>query len=332
MKTKEIPYIFTGPLAEYCTKYIDYKRSLGFKMGSSAYYLLRGMDTFFLQHGLPLNSPILQKEVVEKYVARRGSESVKTQHMRMSIIRQFSLFMTRLGFNYYVYPETNFVQVKDDFIPYIFTHNEVERLTKILDKIPLSPWYPTYHIVYPMLFRMLYGCGLRINEALGLKMQNVDIKQGIIRLDATKNNIQRLIPMSKSLHKYCKKYIIQMSFSSSYDGYYYPTRKGNQYNSTTVYCQFRKFMTLAGIFRENGTTPRVHDIRHTFAVHALEKMVDEGRDIYCALPVLSTYLGHRGLESTEKYLRLTIEAHDSIIATMTKYYNDIYPEVVDYED
>ena len=332
MKTKEISYIFTGPLSKYCKQYIDYKKSLGFKMGQSVYYLLRGMDNFFLQHRIPLNSPILTKEMVEKYVAHRGMESAKTQHMRMSIIRQFSLFMNRLGFNYYVYSETDFVQVKDDFIPYIFTHSGIKRLTKVLDEIPISPWYPTYHIVYPMLFRMLYGCGLRINEALGLKMEHVDIKLGIIRLDATKNNIQRLMPMSESLHNYCKKYVNQMAFSSSYDGYYYPTRNGNQYNSTPVYCQFRKFMTLAGIFRENGTTPRVHDIRHTFAVHALEKMVDEGRDIYCALPVLSTYLGHRGLESTEKYLRLTIEAHDSIIETMTEYYNDVYPEVIDYED
>ncbi|WP_213050285.1 site-specific integrase [Serpentinicella alkaliphila] len=69
-----------------------------------------------------------------------------------------------------------------------------------------------------------------------------------------------------------------------------------------------------------------------FFVHALEKMVDEGNDIYCSLPILSTYLGHRGLESTEKYLRLTIEAHASIIDTMTEYYNNAYPEVVDYEN
>ena len=249
----------------------------------------------------------------------------------MQLLSYVRLYLT-LTFNYYVYPETDFVQVKDDFIPYIFTHSEIKRLTKVLDEITISPWYPTYHIVYPMLFRMLYGCGLRINEALGLKMEHVDIKLGIIRLDATKNNIQRLMPMSESLHNYCKKYVKQMAFSSSYDAYYYPTRNGNQYNSTSVYCQFRKFMILARIFRENGTTPRVHDIRHTFAVHALEKMIDEGRDIYCALPVLSTYLGHRGLESTEKYLRLTIDAHDSIISTMNKYYNDTYPEVVNYEE
>lgn len=332
MKNKEIDYTFTGPLAEYCKKYIDYKRSLGYTMSQSVYYLLRGMDNFFLQNDLPLNSPTLTKEMVEKYVAYRGSESVKTQHMRMSIIRQFSLFMNRLGFNYYVYPETAFVKIKDNFIPYIFTHEEIEKLTKILDEIPVNPRYSTYHIIYPMLFRMLYGCGFRINEALGLKMENVNIEQGIIKLDTTKNKIQRIVPMSNSLQKYCRRYIKQMNFSPSYNGFYYPNEKGNEYNSTPVYLQFRKFMRLAGIFRENGTTPRVHDIRHTFAVHALEKMVAEGIDTYCALPILSTYLGHRGLESTEKYLRLTVEAHESVISTMSEYYRDTFKEVIVHED
>lgn len=138
--------------------------------------------------------------------------------------------------------------------------------------------------------------------------------------------------MSQSLHNYCYQYVQRMGFSSSYDGYYYPTRKGEQYNSTPVYCQFRKFMKLAGILRDCGTTPRVHDIRHTFAVHALEKMVLENRDIYCSLPILSTFLGHRGIESTEKYLRLTTEAYDSVLVTMEDFYQDIFPEVSNHED
>ncbi|MBS3968894.1 MAG: tyrosine-type recombinase/integrase [Clostridia bacterium] len=255
MKNKEISYVFRGPFKEYIPKYIDYKRSLGFKIGSSAYYALRGMDDFFVKYGLSFDSLIPTKEMVEAYVALRGSESVKTQHMRMSIIRQFALFMNRIGFSFYVYPESDFVQVKSDFIPFIFTHSEIDRLIKLLDEIPVSPRYPTYHLIYPMLFRMLLGCGLRINEALGLKMTDIDMEHGIIILDATKNNTQRLLPMSKSLHKYCKLYIQRMGFPPSYDGYYYPTRSGGEYTSTPIYCQFRKFMRKAGIFRADGSPP-----------------------------------------------------------------------------
>lgn len=332
MKNKEISYVFRGPFGEYIPKYIEYKRSLGFKVGSSVYYTLRGMDDFFDKYGCSFDSPTITKEIAEAFVATHGTESTKTQHMRMSIIRQFSLFMNRIGFDFYVYPESDFVKVKSDFIPYVFTKQEVARLIKILDDIPHSPRYPTYHIVYPMLFRMLLGCGLRINEALGLKMNNVDMKNGMIILDATKNNTQRLLPMSQSLHKYCSFYIKRMVFPASYDGYYYPNKSGKEYNSTPVYCQFRKFMFKAKIFREDGTTPRVHDVRHTFSVYSLEKMVAEGKDIYCALPILSTYLGHRGIESTEKYLRMTTEAYSSVIDTMEPLYQGVFPEVIRNED
>lgn len=177
MKNKEISYIFRGHFKEYCTKYIDYKKSLGFKMSASTYYSLRGMDDFFMNYDISTTYPILTKEMVENYVAIRGSEASKTQHTRMSIVRQFAMFMNRLGFEFYVYPETDFVQVKSDFIPYIFTHDEIAKLIKLLDNISVSPWYPTYHMVYPMLFRMLYGCGLRINEALGLKINDIDMGQ-----------------------------------------------------------------------------------------------------------------------------------------------------------
>jgi len=331
MKNKEFPYVFSGPFKEHIPKYIDYKRSLGFKTGSSTYYILRGMDDFFEKYDILRDSLTLTKGMVEAYVAFRGSESLKTQHTRMSIIRQFALFMNRVGFSFYVYPDSDFVQVKSDFIPYIFARNEIDRLIRVLDEIPFSPRYPTYHLIYPMLFRMLLGCGLRINEALGLKMTDIDMENGIIMLDATKSNTQRLLPMSQSLHKYCKLYVQRMGFPPSYDGYYYPNGNGSEYNSTPVYCQFRKFMRKAGIFRADGATPRVHDVRHTFSVYSLEKMVAEGRDIYCALPVLSAYLGHRGIESTEKYLRMTVEAYDSVINTMEKYYQGVFPEVVNDE-
>jgi len=331
MKNKEIPYVFHGPFKEYCIKYVAYKRSLGFKVNASSFYLLRGMDDFFKKYNLSSDALIMTKDMVEAYIALRETENVKTQHMRMSLVRQFALFMNRIGLKFYVYPVTDFVQIKSDFVPYIFTHDEVFRLIDVLDKIPVSSRYPCYHIIYPMLFRMLYGCGLRINEALGLKMTDIDLKYGIIMLNDTKNHSQRLLPMSQSLQRYCLYYTRRMEFPEAYEGYFYPSYYGGQYNSTPVYCQFRKFMEQAGIFREDGRTPRVHDVRHTFSVHALEKMVSEGRDIYCALPILSTYLGHKGIESTEKYLRLTEAAYTSLINSMTDIYEHIFPKVAEDE-
>lgn len=319
---------FDGPFSEYCQRYVEYKRSMGFKMGNSVFYLLRGMSRFFKTYEVTPGELVLTQEMVEDYVAYRSDESTKTQHMRMSLIRQFSLFMNRTyNYSFFVHPREDFVKVRDDFMPYIFTHDEISRLAKVVDHIPTSKRYPQYHIIYPMLFRMLYGCGLRINEALGLTMDQVDANNGIVHLKDNKNGCERLLPMSSSLTSYCSYYMDRMNFSNTYTGLFYPSYYGGEYNSTPVYCQMRKFMNQAGIFRSNGTSPRVHDLRHTFSVHALEKMVAEGMDLYCSLPILSQYLGHRGIESTEKYLRLTESAYHSILDPMQDYCGDLFPEV-----
>lgn len=254
---------FDGPFSEYCHLYVDYKKSLGFKMGDSTFYVIRGMNRFFKPYKIPSDALVLTQEMVEDYVAYRPHESIKTQHIRMSFIRQFALFMNRTyNYYFYVYPLEHFVKVRNSFVPYIFTHDEIEQLVEVVDHIPESKRYPQYHMIYPMLFRMLYGCGLRINEALGLTMDQIDVNSGIIHLKESKSSFERLLPMSKSLTHYCWHYMEQLNFSKRYTGFFYPSYYGGEYNSTPVYCQLRKFMKQAGIYRSNGTTPKVHDIRY----------------------------------------------------------------------
>lgn len=328
MKNKEKQFVFTGPFKDYCPKYVSYKRGLGYNFGESSFYLLRHLDDYFKRYNLSI--PVLTKRMVEDFVSHRDGESDKTQHMRMSLIRQFAFFMNRTGFNFYVYPD-ELIPIVKTFTPYIFTHDEIERIINIIDDLPYRPQSKYYHLIYPMLFRMLYGCGLRINEALSLKKSEVDLVSGILTITKTKNNRSRLIPMSWSLTEYCRCYAENMCFDMFSEGYFYPSRDAGKYHRTPVYLKLKKFMKLAGIFPEGSVGPRVQDIRHTYAVHALEKMINDGQDVYCTLPILSAYLGHRGIESTEKYLRLTEEAYCNIIDATAPLYTDVFPEVVRHE-
>lgn len=328
MKNKEKQFVFTGPFKDYCFNYVNYKRELGFNFGESSLYLLRYMDDYFKQYNL--SSPVLTKRIVENFVSYRRGESEKTQHMRMSLIRQFALFMNRIGFVFYVYPN-ELRPIAKTFTPYIFTHDEIERIITVVDHLSYIPQSKYYHLIYPMLFRMLYGCGLRINEALSLKKSEVDLVNGILTITKAKNGTSRLVPMSWSLTDYCKHYAENMGFDMASEGYFYPSRNAGKYHRTPVYVKFKQFMKIAGIFPEGAVGPRVHDIRHTYAVHALEKMINDGQDVYCTLPILSTYLGHRGIESTEKYLRLTEEAYGSVIDTIAPFYTGVFPEVVHHE-
>lgn len=151
---------------------------------------------------------------------------------------------------------------------------------------------------------MLYGCGLRVSEALCLKCEHVDLDNGILIIMNGKNNVSRLVPVSESLRWYLTMYDSKVERAEN--PYFFPALRNERYSPTTILNQFRRLQEKVGIPRlRNGQYPRIHDLRHTFSVHALEQMIHRGMDPYTSLPILSTYLGHKGIESTEKYLRLT---------------------------
>src|SRR5690625_1339716 len=228
MKNREKQFIFDGPFKEYCPMYIEYKRNLGYKFGESSFYSLRYMDDFFKKYNMT-SSLTLNKEMVEDCVNKRGNETPKTQHMKMSLIRQFSIFMNSIGFDFYVHPK-ELIPISKTFTPYIFTCEEIAKIIKVVDNLEYTPSSKYYHIIYPMLFRMLYGCGLRINEALSLKKADVDLDNGILTVKMAKNNTSRLVPMSTSLNNYCHQYVSNMGFDMHDDGYFYPSRDNGKYN------------------------------------------------------------------------------------------------------
>ena len=169
----------------------------------------------------------------------------------------------RKGFDFYVYPD-ELIPIAKTFTPYIFTHDEVASIINVVDHLSYIPQSKHYHLIYPMLFRMLYGCGLRINEALSLKKTEVDLENGILTITKTKNGSNRLVPMSWSLTNYARCYAENMDFDMFGEGYFYPSRDGGKYHRTPVYVKLKKFIKRAGIFPDGAVGPRVHDIRHTY--------------------------------------------------------------------
>ncbi|MFL2132100.1 tyrosine-type recombinase/integrase, partial [Ruoffia sp. FAM 20858] len=267
------------------------------------------------------------KKMVNDYVSKRGTESTKTQHQRMSTIRQFALFMNTLEFNFYVFPKNEFVKIRDNFAPYIFTHKEMSNIWAIVDTLCLAENSEHDNLIYPMLLRMLYGCGLRINEALTLHKTDINLENGVITVNKAKNNITRIVPMSETLTDYCRNYAKKMTFNMKIEGHFYPAPDTQKYKSKTILNNFRRILLKAGIISSESVHPRIHDLRHTFAVHSLEKMVSQGQDIYSALPMLQTYMGHRDIISTEQYLRLSSDTYGIIINSTAEMYQGVFPEV-----
>ncbi len=214
------------------------------------------------------------------------------------------------------------------FVPYIFTREEITNIFKSADNEKYSS--AAFRRCAPLLFRILYGTGLRINEALSLKVCDVVMQSNVLLIRESKNDNSRLVPMSPSLSKRVIEYLSINGYGLSEPLFQYNT--GTQLTSRSAYEWFRLILWRAGIpHRGRGKGPRMHDLRHTFAVHSLQNAVALGTDPNAYLPLLSTYLGHRTLSATERYLRLTNEVFPTIIQEMDLIMNSIIPEVRAYE-
>ena len=111
------------------------------------------------------------------------------------------------------------------------------------------------------------------------------------------------------------------------ESYFFPSRKEKTgLNNTTVYSFFRKILHQCGIpHGGKGKGPRVHDLRHTFAVHRLIQWYEEGCNLNAKLPLLVTYLGHQDFTGTQRYLHLTAELFPNIALRMNKNFGDVIP-------
>ena len=177
----------------------------------------------------------------------------------------------------------------------------------------------TIQFIIPSIIRLLYGTGLRISEALSLKNRDVDLEKRSILIRKAKNGEERLVPLSDSLAKVLEQYLkyrdqIPVPHISDANGFFFISPNGTYCRSGSVYKRFRKVLSEAGIpHRGDHKGPRVHDLRHTFAVRSMVKMVRSGMDLYYSLPILSVFLGHKSLGSTEHYARLTAEVYPDLL-------------------
>lgn len=319
-------FIFPETYRKEAEEYISYKRSLGFSFSMDDQRKLSYMLNYIYTHN---HNDVLHltKEVVDSFLSQSNGSKPRTLHANQSFIRQYGLFLQLNGHDSYVYPD-KLIRCPKDFIPYIFTKEEICHIFMSADQIgPNKNKFVNTPFVYPAIFRLLYACGTRISETLSLKTDDVDLSEGIITLYNGKGNVSRMLPMSDSLIKYLKIYNNKVDRTDG-NPYFFPARHCEHYSPVTVRNTFRKLLHQAGIQPlSNGKYPRIHDLRHTYAVHALEQSISKGMDPYCSLPALSTYMGHKGIESTEYYLRLTKEYFINILNYTQDQADTIFPEV-----
>ena len=320
---------FWSIYAPYFTDYIDLKRSLGYKytVGEGT---LSSFDQFIIEQGE--TKICLSKELVDKWSERKIHESEMTRYRKVICIRQFSEYLRSRGLKSYIpqlpkYPNST-------FIPHIFSYDEMDALFKACDNLKFRQRnMESSMFVMPCLLRMLYATGIRIGEALSLKNKDVNLTEKYLVLRITKHGKERLVPFTDTLANVCQDYLehrnkLPIIDIDAKDNPFFVKLNGGCCKHDATYNWFRKTLNLAGIpFIGNKHGPRVHDIRHSFSCHSFAKLSDEGMDLYCSWPYLSTYLGHQSLKATEQYVRLTAQTYPELLKDTDRLYVDVFPDI-----
>jgi len=220
---------------------------------------------------------------------------------------------------------------KKNFTPHIYTQKELDSVFSVCDNLKCDyVKRDSLYMVMPALTRFLFGTGVRIGEVLDLKINDINLTCNYLTLRDTKNGKERLLPFSESLSVVLRQYAGHRDRLNPHKekSYFFITARGRKCNPAQIYKVFRKVLDRAKIpFKGGHYGPRVHDFRHTFAVRSLASMVENGMDIYCSLPILSTYLGHQSLEATNQYVRLTAEQHPRLIRNLEDIFINVFPSL-----
>jgi integrase len=193
------------------------------------------------------------------------------------------------------------------FDPYIYSRDEIRRLLLATESRAANTRLEPVTIRTMIL--LYYGAGLRRREATNLAHSDVDLRTSVLTVRNTKFGKTRLVPVGPHLSQALAEYDGTRPTRRLIDAPFFTTRTGGKVNADTLHENFRILCDHAGIHRTDATRlqPRIHDLRHTFAVHRLTAWYQQGADVQRLLHHLSVYLGHASLESTQVYLRMTPE-------------------------
>ena len=283
--------------------YIAYRKSIGEKFRTNGDYLkafsrsvgdidIEDVSTEMVADFLYGNSPVTSAWFI-KHTALSG-------FYEYTISRDF--------INYSPLPP-NLPKRPPSFIPYIYSRAELRQLFKAAFSYQKNRSHVEPYMVNKLLI-ILYATGIRLNEALSLKLSNVDTSQSLIVVEQTKFYKSRLVPFGKELAKEISDYLKwrkKQGHPPEKNSPFFYGRDNKPLNMNTVENAFVRIRQKADIKRTDGARyqPRLHDLRHTFAVHRLMSWYQENADVQQLLPILSVYMGHTYLAATSIYLTMT---------------------------
>ena len=311
------PLKLHSPLAGQIQHFITLRRLSGTDYKSQA-QLLGYFDRFLLKQRW--NIPLITREITDCYQQSLSHLAPRTRSNRFCVVRQLCEYLARSDPLGYVPEPLRVVPSHGAHQPYIYSSSEIQALLKAASQLP--PPNSLRPHTYQTLLGLLYSTGIRIGEALALNLEHFHSTERRLYIAEGKFRKARWAPLSASTCQALERYVrtrVQIRPRSP-DSPLLINQRSRRLHQCTVNQTFRNVLRQCGIRHSKHTGPRIHDLRHTFAVHRLLAWYRDGGDVNARLPWLSTYMGHVDVHSTQVYLQPTAELVEQVNRRFHKYY------------
>ena len=242
----------------------------------------------------------ITQQMVNDWLAYYAYKTAQTQASFMSCLRQYTRFISSLGKEAFI-PGSDYTVKRGQYLPYIFTDAELGQFFDGVDSLPTRNRKFQRAVILPVLFRMMYCCGMRPSEPLHLRCEDINLTKGDIYIRQTKKNKERHIIVSTDLLELCRRY----DKLAGAREWFFQRTDGIPYDTGWMTKHFHLCWDKSGLVKHGN--PRPYDLRHAFASHNIMRWIDEGRDVMSMLPYLSTYLGHSEFRDTLYYVHILPE-------------------------
>ena len=303
------PGDFRSPLAVALRAYLKHWRALG-RLYREEEGILRCWDDFLHRH-YPTQREV-HAEMFRRWASAMPGLCPTVLRKRLRIVRNFLLFHARHHPKTYIPGTETFPRPVPHCIPRLVSSAEMARVLATAEQLPASHPNPLRAQTIRLALLLLFCCGLRRGELLRLQLRHYDAREGVLRIEATKFHKSRLVPLSRSAAHEVERYLalrrqhdLPVQPESALIWSCNPLARQAVYSAPALASNWRMLCLSTGVLNAQGRAPRLHDLRHSFAVAALHRWYRLGADVHSKLPHLATYMGHVCPVSTYYYLSFT---------------------------
>lgn len=297
---------FKSPLAEGITQFLASKRALGRRYETEE-RALQLLDRYLVAQQVTTLSAITPV-LLEAFLATRSGRLARSYNHLLGVLRRLCDWLVRQGtFNQSPLRVTPRRETARR-IPYLFDPATARRLLALALSLPDNPRASQRGLTYHTIFALLYGLGLRVGEVARLVRGDVDLARNLLVVSGTKFGKTRLVPFGPRMAAMLQDYLAQRPSGEEPTAPLFSFTCRGPIHPGTISQSFHHLVPRLGLTLPPGVAPpRVHDLRHAFAVGTLLRWYRSGVDPSARLFHLATFLGHVSPSSTAVYLTITAD-------------------------